>query len=522
MEPKIGHLKSDHRLDRNYLKGAVGDRVNAVLAGAGANIRKLLNAFWRAPWFWWRFWRKAVFLEPVQCLFSKPPYEFHVHFSGTTSYRSDDNHIVNCTFLNNEATDNGGAIRTSDKLDLINCLFNGNSAELGGALHQNYDESEEVYISHCTFTNNHADEGGAVFRHDSGTGPFEMEIWSSILWSNTAGAGTDADQIGGSTNNLTLWFNCIEGYVSGGTQNHGDDPLFVDADGIDNVAGTADDNLRLTSGSPCVNEAANTPPYDVADLDNDGSTSDRLPLDLDGGDRDVGSAPDQGCYERPSTLPTCETPGAPILDSPVVVDAISATLSWLPGSPAGSSPVHYYWALGATSSVTYETGYILRGITTGQGVLLEHLSRHTTYHFVVKAATNCDGTASAYASPVSFTTDYGKVLFVDQSASGANDGSSWANAFNYLQDALQAAIPGTDILVAAGTYRPDQGGGYTLGDTDAYFDLITTDVAIYGGLAGTEDPATLDLEARDFVTNETIISADVNGDDGTDFTQLQR
>jgi IS5 family transposase len=50
IEPKISHLKSDHRMGRNFLKGASGDRMNALLAGIGANIRKLLAAFWRALW----------------------------------------------------------------------------------------------------------------------------------------------------------------------------------------------------------------------------------------------------------------------------------------------------------------------------------------------------------------------------------------------------------------------------------------------------------------------------------------
>jgi len=45
IEPIIGHLKSDNRMDRNYLKGAVGDTINALLCGCGANIRKLIAAF---------------------------------------------------------------------------------------------------------------------------------------------------------------------------------------------------------------------------------------------------------------------------------------------------------------------------------------------------------------------------------------------------------------------------------------------------------------------------------------------
>ena len=52
IEPVIGHMKNDGRLDRNYLPGQEGDRINAILCGAGHNIRKLLRAcllflFWR-------------------------------------------------------------------------------------------------------------------------------------------------------------------------------------------------------------------------------------------------------------------------------------------------------------------------------------------------------------------------------------------------------------------------------------------------------------------------------------------
>jgi len=45
IEPKIGHLKIDNRMDRNYMKGTNGYRINALLAGCGANLRKLFAAF---------------------------------------------------------------------------------------------------------------------------------------------------------------------------------------------------------------------------------------------------------------------------------------------------------------------------------------------------------------------------------------------------------------------------------------------------------------------------------------------
>ena len=43
IEPVIGHMKSDGKLDRNYLKGVLGDKINALLCGAGHNIRIILR-----------------------------------------------------------------------------------------------------------------------------------------------------------------------------------------------------------------------------------------------------------------------------------------------------------------------------------------------------------------------------------------------------------------------------------------------------------------------------------------------
>jgi IS5 family transposase len=52
IEPTIGHLKSDNRMNRNYLTGQVGDKINALLAAAGYNLRKLLRWLVFAPIFW--------------------------------------------------------------------------------------------------------------------------------------------------------------------------------------------------------------------------------------------------------------------------------------------------------------------------------------------------------------------------------------------------------------------------------------------------------------------------------------
>jgi transposase, IS5 family len=53
IEPSIGHLKQERRMERNRLKGTEGDKLNAVLSAAGMNFAKLLaelGAFWSLKW----------------------------------------------------------------------------------------------------------------------------------------------------------------------------------------------------------------------------------------------------------------------------------------------------------------------------------------------------------------------------------------------------------------------------------------------------------------------------------------
>jgi IS5 family transposase len=56
IEPTIGHMKSDNRMNRNYLTGSEGDKINTLLSAAGYNLRKLLRWIVFAPifWLWYR------------------------------------------------------------------------------------------------------------------------------------------------------------------------------------------------------------------------------------------------------------------------------------------------------------------------------------------------------------------------------------------------------------------------------------------------------------------------------------
>jgi len=107
------------------------------------------------------------------------------------------------------------------------------------------------------------------------------------------------------------------------------------------------------------------------------------------------------------------------------------------------------------------------------------------------------------------------VTYVKADAGGNNDGTSWENAFVYLQDALAVVEAGDEIWVAAGVYRPDQGENQTPGDRNSRFD-ITRSVSLYGGFDGTEE--TLDERAGLF--EQTVLSGDLNDDDEPNFVNV--
>ncbi len=89
------------------------------------------------------------------------------------------------------------------------------------------------------------------------------------------------------------------------------------------------------------------------------------------------------------------------------------------------------------------------------------------------------------------------VIYVKWDASGANSGSSWADAYKDLQSALASAVSGNQIWVAAGTYTP---GSLR---TDTF--TLRSGVAIYGGFAGTESA----LSQRNWTANVTTLSGEI-------------
>ena len=212
--------------------------------------------------------------------------------------------IINCTFIGNSAhwsgggMDNSGGTFEDNIATLSNCFFIGNSAGFyGGGINNVYsnpvlnncvfignhsgdsgggfvdDWCSHSTLTNCTFIDNTADsEGGGMWNYDCCFG--EPVITNCIFWGNSDNSGMDYDsQISG----CGVVDYC---YIQG---DRPADPGFVDPNGIDGIAGTQDDDLRLSADSLCIDAG-----------DNSAVT---VPTDLDGNQRIANNFVDIGAYE---------------------------------------------------------------------------------------------------------------------------------------------------------------------------------------------------------------------------------
>ncbi|UCE59471.1 MAG: right-handed parallel beta-helix repeat-containing protein, partial [Phycisphaerales bacterium] len=220
--------------------------------------------------------------------------------------------VVNCTFLGNEAESYGGALgaRIGATVNVTNCVFSGNTAvnESGGAIVAS-DLGTNLTVTNSTFSLNDAGNLGGGIRVDTDAG---AAVKNSIFWRNSDIGGMDESaQIDSSGGSAAVDYSIVQdGWTGGGgTGNSSGDPRFVDADGIDDIAGTEDDNVRLSPGSPGLDAGFNDAlPADTEDIDDDGNVGELTPIDLAGYPRfkdDPFTDPDPG---------DAGTSGLPVVD----------------------------------------------------------------------------------------------------------------------------------------------------------------------------------------------------------------
>jgi uncharacterized repeat protein (TIGR02543 family) len=318
------------------------------------------------------------------------------HFGGT---------FTNCTFTNNSAGSSGGGV--SGTCTFTNCTFTNNSAGSSGG-----GVSGTCTFTNCTFTDNSAgSSGGGV----SGTCTFT----NCILWKNfTNGVEGHGYNVYGSLDALRLTiieqeaiasqypgdpnaqekihsYKYYKNIFQGWTENEDTfsaDPLFVnivDPIGPDGIWFTADDGLRLRSGSPAIDAGIDSDlSTDKVDLDNDGNTTEPTPSDIAGYRRIQGSAIDLGAYEYGDELmPT----------KPQYQVAVSSNTGGFIPSGGG----------------TYEEGY---------AVTITATPLHEGWIF-----TGWSGDASGTANPLTITADQDKTIvsnFAKDEADDDGDGIS--------------------------------------------------------------------------------------------------
>ena len=248
----------------------------------------------------------AASVELHDCLFS-----LNSSLQGGAISSSIPLTLVSCVFNTNIATNLGGAIYFQDTdTTAIKCSFTANSAGAGGAF---YVLDGDAEILNCRFWNNNAVLGGAIgtkggtisvincslsdnTASDSAGGIWAtagvQTVTNSILWANSDLGGMDESaQIDGIAISPTVNYSVVQGGWTGdgGIGNISSDPMFVDGPSGD---------LHLLSGSPCIDAGDSTAvPSDEFDIDGNGNTGERLPLDLDGNPRfvDDPDTPDSGC-----------------------------------------------------------------------------------------------------------------------------------------------------------------------------------------------------------------------------------
>ncbi|HUS74115.1 MAG TPA: choice-of-anchor Q domain-containing protein, partial [Sedimentisphaerales bacterium] len=199
--------------------------------------------------------------------------------------------VTNCTFGGNYSRYCGGGMsNTGSNPTVSNCTFSYNSTNGRGGGMWNYEFSSPT-LTNCLFSGNSvANEGGGMC-NEFFSAP---TVTNSILWDNTdAGGADESAQIHNYESTPVINHTCIEGWTGalGGIGNIGDDPMFRDADGPDNIAGTVDDNLRLMEGSPCIDNGNNAAIPVEVDTDLDGH-----PRIIDGDCNDTDTV-DMGAYE---------------------------------------------------------------------------------------------------------------------------------------------------------------------------------------------------------------------------------
>jgi predicted outer membrane repeat protein len=318
----------------------------------------------------------AIYAEYSDNTLNNCTFKANAGSSGIYAFYNCSSSLNDCIFSNNTSEYGGGIWLQATILQANRSVFSENNARIGSAAYITvgsapkfldclflkneatgtgtiYISSSSSEITNCTFAENNAasNSGGIVFSTSSGS-PKSLDISNSIFWGNKIGgnalaAGADLKTFGTETNvnikNSSLQLaNTLSNYPAASGINFitgnafAANPLFtnaLDANGADNVFGTADDGFSLQDCSPAINAGENT-----------ANTS---TLDLQKGSRVIATTIDMGAYENTSGNSASIT-GPSTLCTEEVVTLIGS------GTPAETGP----WVLSNANATITSTGDI--------------------------------------------------------------------------------------------------------------------------------------------------------------------
>ncbi|MDX9881036.1 MAG: choice-of-anchor Q domain-containing protein [Prolixibacteraceae bacterium] len=394
---------------------------------------------------------------------------------GTVDSSSDNSyHVIDTWSLDNTAILDGFTITKG----------NANGASYyayGGGI---YNDESSPSITHCMITGNSAEQGGGLYN----TGSSSPDLTSCTISGNSASS---------------------EG---GGVYNTGSSPTLVNCLITDNSAYNGGGLFNMSSSSPTLTNCTVS-----------GNTS------TGGG----------GMYNQSSSSPTLNNSiiwgnSATGLGKQIYINSAGATLNY---SCYSNGTNDVYGTITATNNnitsnpvfVNPNSDFRLTGsspcLDTGNDAYNAETNDIRGSGFgrkLLKTDAGQTGTIDMGAYEYKYGTDEAEPdllrLYVKSNATGANNGTSWANAYTSLQSALNAGRY-YEIWVAAGTYKPTTGS-----DRSISFKL-ESNMAVYGGFAGTETS----LGQRDWIENPTILSGDIGTVDSSSdnsyhvvYTQTER
>ncbi len=388
--------------------------------------------------------------------------------------------ITHCEFYNNISDDDAGAIWNDGTNNgtcnpqIINCTFANNEAwGKGAAVYSdgNLGECHPTFINCSIGENDGFSSGGSVFNHGySGTSApsfINCIIWGTgynILYNQ--GATPTFNNCNIKTSGGSSSWNTLYG-IDGGN-NHEFDPLFVDADNND---------LRLHICSKAIDAGSNDsiPATLLTDIDNNSRIFNAATIDI-------------GAYEFQGA------PSFITVDSITVINAIECS------TPFGQAEVHFT-SPGGFPDFLWDN--------MENTVIADSLS-----HGIHKAIVS--NTISGCSDSTTILIEIGtleSVIYVDSAANGLNTGCNWADAFVSLQDALLNAQSGDSILIAGGTYFPDEYMSDDFNDRFLSFQIPDSVVVLGGYPSGGGQ--------RNWTLNKTILDGDIQQDGDSSYNTYQ-